>query len=180
VYKDGDTHGSWASQGVDAFYLGPITDHYRCDHYYIPETRAYRVSGSKELFPQHCQLTALAPHQHLCALLDELTEHTPQANNTPKGRRLLNKLVGTWIDNLLKPPLILDEQRMNKVSRCEACKAEQRLINQTPIITIPHISKAKPIMKLRNPMAKHVLKTTPWLHRWFTRNNTPGVMPAPC
>ncbi len=46
VYKDGNTQGSWASRGVDAFYLGPAKDHYRCDNYYIPETRAYHVSGS--------------------------------------------------------------------------------------------------------------------------------------
>ncbi len=30
VYKDGNTRGSWASRGVDAFYLGPAKDHYRC------------------------------------------------------------------------------------------------------------------------------------------------------
>jgi hypothetical protein len=38
VYKDGDTRGSWASRGVDAFYLGPTKDHYRWDNYYILET----------------------------------------------------------------------------------------------------------------------------------------------
>jgi hypothetical protein len=41
VYKDGDSRGSWASQGVDGWYLGPSQDHYRCDLYYIPEMRAY-------------------------------------------------------------------------------------------------------------------------------------------
>jgi hypothetical protein len=41
VYKDGDSRGSWASQGVDRWYLGPSQDHYRCDPYYIPEMRAY-------------------------------------------------------------------------------------------------------------------------------------------
>jgi hypothetical protein len=43
VYEDGDTRGSWASRGVDGWYLGPSKNHYRCDHYYIPETRAYRI-----------------------------------------------------------------------------------------------------------------------------------------
>jgi hypothetical protein len=71
VYEDGDTHGLWASRGVDAFYLSPAMDHYRCDHYYIPETRANHVLGSSELFPQHCQLPTLTPHQHLW----DLTRH---------------------------------------------------------------------------------------------------------
>jgi hypothetical protein len=51
VYEDGDTRGSWASRGMDAFYLGPAIDHYQCDHYYIPETRAYRISGSSIVSP---------------------------------------------------------------------------------------------------------------------------------
>jgi hypothetical protein len=59
VYKDGNTRGSWASRGVDAFYLGPAKDHYRCNNYYIPDTCAYDVSGSTELFPQHCQLPSM-------------------------------------------------------------------------------------------------------------------------
>jgi hypothetical protein len=30
IYEDGDTRGSWASQGVGGWYLGPSKDHYRC------------------------------------------------------------------------------------------------------------------------------------------------------
>jgi hypothetical protein len=86
VYEDGDTRGSWESRGVDAFYLGPAKDHYRCDHYYIPETRAYRKSGSTELYPQHCQLPSMTPHQQFPVLTDKLTAHTSQASGTPKGR----------------------------------------------------------------------------------------------
>jgi hypothetical protein len=85
VNKDGDTHGSWASHGVDAFYLGPAKDHYQCNNYYVPKTKAYRISGSTELFLQHCQLPALTPNQHFRALTDELTEETALANSTPKG-----------------------------------------------------------------------------------------------
>jgi hypothetical protein len=32
VYEDGDTRGSWASCGVDAFNLGPEKDHHRCNN----------------------------------------------------------------------------------------------------------------------------------------------------
>jgi hypothetical protein len=85
VYKDGNTRGSWASRGVDAFYSGPAKDHYRCDIYYVPETRAYQISGSTELFPQHCQLPSLTQHQHFRALTEELTENTNVAGVTLKG-----------------------------------------------------------------------------------------------
>jgi hypothetical protein len=89
VYEDGNTCGLWALQGIDVWYLGPSKDHYQCDLYYIIETQAYRTSGSTKLFPQHCQLPDMTPHQHLHALTDELADKTPQASTTPKGKRLL-------------------------------------------------------------------------------------------
>jgi hypothetical protein len=51
VYKDGNSQGLWASWGIDVWYMGPSKDNYRCDYYYIIETRAYRISGLTELFP---------------------------------------------------------------------------------------------------------------------------------
>jgi hypothetical protein len=86
VYEDCDTRGSWASHSVDAFYLGPAKDHYRCDNFYIPETRTYHISGSTELYPPHCQFPPMTPHQHFHALTDELMENTAQVSSTPKGR----------------------------------------------------------------------------------------------
>ncbi len=51
IYKDEDTQRSWSSHGFDGWYLGPSQDHYRCDLYFVPETRAYCLSGSLKLFP---------------------------------------------------------------------------------------------------------------------------------
>jgi hypothetical protein len=96
---------------MDAFYLSPAMDHYRCNHYYIPETQAYHISGLSKFFPQHCQLPALTPHQHFRALTDELTNNTKLANGTPKGRRLL-RLFATRIESLLTPPPTEVQQRV--------------------------------------------------------------------
>ena len=103
VYEDSNTRRLWVSWGVDTFYLGPSKDHCRCNNYYVPKTRAYRMYGSTELFPQHCQLPFLTPHQHFWALTNELTEHTAQANNTTKGRCLL-RLLALRVKNLPNPP----------------------------------------------------------------------------
>jgi hypothetical protein len=78
----------------------------------------------------------MTPHQHFCTLTDELTEHTAQANSTPKGRHLL-KLLGTRIESLFHPPPILEEQRVIAERQREAREAEQRVIDDSPIITIP-------------------------------------------
>ncbi len=59
IYKAPESRGSWACYGTDAWYVGPSLDHYQCNHYFVPDTRAYRVLGSAELFPQHCQILFL-------------------------------------------------------------------------------------------------------------------------
>ena len=55
--------------------------------------------------------------------------------------------------------------------------AAQRLIEQTPIFTIPRITNAPSIIASQNPTAKWMLKQTPRVHRWTTRNNTPSGVP---
>jgi hypothetical protein len=144
VYEDGNTRGSWASQGVDGWYLGLLMDHYRCDLYFIPETRAYRVSGSTELFSQHCQLPNLTPHQHFHALTEELADMTAIVSATQKGRRLI-KLLLENIKKILNPTGALEEQR---VRDNDIQMQQQRVIDSTPIITVlmvPCITNAPPI-----------------------------------
>ena len=182
VYEDGDTRGSWASRGVDGWYLGPSQDHYRCDIYYIPETRGYRVSGSTELFPQHCQLPDMSPHQHFRALVDELSDDTGRQSLTPKGRRILN-LLRDRIIGLLAPPPTPEEQRVaseeQRVTENIRREREQQLVDDSPIISLPRITDAPGIMNSRNPTAKRTLKTTPRVHRRQTRHNTPGIVAPP-
>jgi hypothetical protein len=72
IYEDPESRTSWGSRGTDAWYLGPSLDHYRCNHFFVPETRAYRISGSAELFPQHCQVPFLLWNEHLQEVVDEL------------------------------------------------------------------------------------------------------------
>jgi hypothetical protein len=176
VYEDGYTRGSWASRGIDGWYLGPSKDHYRCALYYIPKTRAYCISGSTELFPQHFQLPNLTADQHFRELMDELAYETAMANKTPMGKCLI-KLLQSRIKQILDPipvPTAQDAQEQEQRVR----EQQQLVIDNTPILTVPRISNAPPIKKARNPTAKRVLKNTPCLHRQQTRNNTPGAVPA--
>jgi hypothetical protein len=139
VYKDGNKRRLWALRGVDAWYLGPSKDHYRCDLYYIIETRAYPTSGSTELFSQHCQLPDMTPHQHLCALTDKLADKTPQPSTTPKGKGLLCYLAQK-IEDLLHPAPPCKEQRVTAEETTAQREAEQRVIDDAPIITIHYIT----------------------------------------
>jgi hypothetical protein len=101
-----------------------------------------------------------------------LAKATSIAGATTRGWRLI-KLLQSKINTILThTPLTATprtEQRMSK--------EEQRVIDKTPIITIPHITDEPPIMQARNPTSKRTLKTTPQVHRRVTRNNTPGRAP---
>ncbi len=73
IYEAPELRGSWASHGTDAWYVGPLLDHYQCNHYFVPDTCAYRVSGSAELFPQNCQVPFLLWNENFQKVIDELT-----------------------------------------------------------------------------------------------------------
>jgi hypothetical protein len=72
IYKSPDARGSWGTRGTDAWYLGPLVDHYRCNHYFVPVTQAYRISGSAELFPQHCQVPFMSVKDQLKEVTQEM------------------------------------------------------------------------------------------------------------
>jgi hypothetical protein len=176
VYKDGDNRGLWASRGINGWYLGPSKDHYQFALHYIPETRAYRILGLTELFPQHCQLPNLTPDQHFRTLMEELAKETATANNTPTGRCLI-ELLQSRIKQIVEPMAVITEQEAKEQEQ-RVRMQQQRVIEETPILTVPCITNMPPIMKSRNPTAKRALKNTPRLHQRSTRNNTPGAVPA--
>jgi hypothetical protein len=120
---------------------------------------------------QTCPLTKI-----FCALTDELAHETATANKTPTGRRLI-KLLQSKITEILEPTPVPPAQKTQGQEQ-RVRELQQLELDEAPILTIPRILNAPPIMKARNPTAKLVLKNTPHLHRLQTRNNTPGAVPA--
>jgi hypothetical protein len=87
-------------------------------------------------------------HQHLRALTNELRDLTAVAASISKGQRLL-KLLQSNLHTILNPPSLMatpqTEQRVTKEQQ-RVREEEQRVINDTPILTIPRITNAPPIM----------------------------------
>jgi hypothetical protein len=81
------------------------------------------------------------------------------------------------IGQALHPNFDQDEQRVREDEQRVARETQQRVLDNTPILTIPRITDAPPIMQSRNPTAKRRLKENPRIHRRVTRNNTPGGLP---
>ncbi len=166
IYKALVVQGSWASWGTDAWYLGPLADHYRCNLYFVPETRAYRISGLAKV----CQVPNLSPNAHLKALTKELQTATVKAAGTPKGRRLIKSLAKA-IKAILTPTNV-EEQRVATDVVIGSPPSDD-----APIMSIQWISDAPAIMQMQDHTAKHNLITTARIHCHQTRNNTPGALP---
>jgi hypothetical protein len=92
IYKDSDMQASWAPHRLEAWYLGSSKDHYCCHHYYIPKTRGYRISGSTDLFPQHCQEPLYSHYSHVRELSSELQEHMLTVGHKSKTLKVLELL----------------------------------------------------------------------------------------
>ena len=190
IYEAPETRGSWASHGTDAWYLGPSLDHYQCNHYFVPETRAYHISGSAELFPQHCQAPFLMWNENLQEVLGELRtslqELPPEQRSkivsaikdnldsrapTTYYTRTLTDANHQWLlpcsDIQLNPYIpTLDKQRVPipqpPTSPLDPC------MTQTPQ-HVQRVSDAPPIMQAPNPTQKRTLRRTPRTHMRRTR-----------
>ena len=199
IYESPAAHGSWGSHGTDAWCLGPSVDHYRCNHYFVPETRSYRISGSAELFPQHCQVPFLSTNDHLHELTSEVVS-TLKNMTAEKQRRVLTLFRAKLSDKTKCPggpafltspchTWILPEYDFQQVPQPRAPTQDQQRVAQsdeqrvgpTPTITsmdnLRRMSEASPIMNAPNPTTKQAPKATKRVHRRLTRNNV--MFPTP-
>jgi hypothetical protein len=134
--------------------------------------RAYRISGSAELFLQHFQVLNLSNNAHLKALTEELETSTGIAAKTHKERTLI-KVLAKAIKNIPMPPAVCEQRVDNNIREVEPQREKEDSARP-----IKRISDAPAIMKARDPMAKRNLKKYARTHRRITRNNTPGAVPA--
>jgi hypothetical protein len=166
--KQSYTRRPWASRGTNAWYLGPSKDHYQCNLFYVPKTRAYCVSGSADLFPQHCQVPNLSRDEDLKALTEELHTKTTVAAGTTKEKTLL-KLLRTHLDALILPPPAMAEQRVTNI----------QLPSPNPVVReLQRVTNSPAIMHAWDPTSKQNLINTMRIHWRNTQQNTPEDVPA--
>ena len=150
--------------------MGPLANHYWCNLYYVSETRAYHISESAKLFPQHCQFLNLSPNAHLKALTEELQTTAATAAETPKGHRLIKSLA-----TAIKAILTLTNVEEERVATYIVIGRPPS--QDAPKVTIHQILDAPEIIQMRNPTTKQHLITKACIHQRRTRNNTPGALP---
>ena len=66
---------------MEAWYLGPTLNHYRSYEFYVPETRAYRISASAQFFSSYCNLPTETPLETAARTAAELIMELRQHHN---------------------------------------------------------------------------------------------------
>ena len=164
IWESPKSRAAWQPRGTDAWYLGLSKDHYHCAILYLPETSAYCISVSFEVFPQHCQVPDLRPAEHMQELKDEIVETLGKLKITPRIKQTLTKL-SNELTHFLTP-------------------RKQRVAAPTPIqrVVLPQtsplqeeeerekrgfqrVSDSPRITTSNNPTVPRLLKKTPRTHR---------------
>ena len=131
-HRKGQMHGIWGH--------GQITINATSTMCLKPEMRAYRISGSAELFPQHCQVPNLSNDAHLKALTKELETLTGIVAKTHKGRKLI-KVLAKAIKNILMPPAVCEHTVDNNIREVETQRKNEDIAPITRISNAPAIMK---------------------------------------
>jgi hypothetical protein len=157
IYEAPANRASCAPRGVDAWYCGPALEHYRCCHFFVPDTRAMRISGTYELYPTHCLLPTLSHLQHTDEVFNELLRSISPLPRAHK-RRILTRII----------------HRIRSIATTNKPTQD----DQANVTSLPWPSKGEPTVPTKgdtstNPTAKHILCSAPRIHQQHTRHNTP-------
>ena len=163
LYEDPDSRISWGARGTDAWYCDPSLDHCPCCIFYLHKTRSYHISGSFDLFPQHCLLPKFSPEQHANEVHDELYESIHSLSRPAKSNILkkISKYLCTLATIKLDPPL-------QRVDISPTSEGEQSILR---------VGATPPVTTSTNPTALRILREKPRTHQQQPRNNTPGATP---
>eukprot|EP00804_Cyclotella_cryptica_P019081 CCRYP_014487-RA/>CCRYP_014487-RA protein AED:0.29 eAED:0.21 QI:0/0/0/1/0.5/0.33/3/0/1151 len=171
IYESPNTRSSWGPRGRDAWYCGPSLDHYRNAKFYVPATKAYRISGSYDLFPKHCILPTLTPDQHVHEVYTELFEAV-QKLSRPSRKKVLHKIAKALDTLTTTAPQII-----NTDTTSEGVVVTTHQHTTPGDVTFQRVSDAPEITTTTNPTDPTTVKQTPRIHKRVTRANTPGQLP---
>ncbi len=189
VFEAPEMCGTWASRGIDAWYTGPSLDHYQCNHYFVPETMAYHISGSAELFPPPMLSTPISHAEQTLARSLRWTCHKVTRNPCWKtmGCPAQHQIKISTCQPYLQTNTHMPNTQMDVTPRGPAkgacysphgTKGGTKGGRATPPNAIRQITDAPPIMAAPNPTTKWALKLTKRTHLHMTRNKTPGSVLA--
>ena len=147
IFNPPETRTSWGTRALDAFYISPAPQHYRCWQFFVPSTGGVRISGQATFYPQHCEIPRETP-------ADEARR------NAEKLIQAIQKLKGD--NNPLPHRHTAALEQLSTIFK----EATEQMIGEPT--TEPPTS--------HNPTNPNEIRQAPRTHSWVTRHNTPGIL----
>mgnify|MGYP003325311313 CR=1 FL=1 len=146
IFDPPETRTSWGPRSIDAWYLHPAYDHYRCWTFYVPGTGGIRTSGQATFYPTHCEMPLETPMDEATRAAKALTNALRRLRDGPVG------LSGRHGEALARLSAIFNEKAGHDVT------------------------EDLPMQTSTNPTAPAQVRAAPRVHGRNTRNNTPGIL----
>eukprot|EP00978_Attheya_sp_CCMP212_P035112 scaffold150924_cov102-Attheya_sp.AAC.1 len=83
IFNPPETRSSWGPRAVDAWYLSPAWDHYRCLTFAIQSTGVERTSGQYKLYPKHVNVPRQTPMDRAVTIAANLTSTLRELQEAP-------------------------------------------------------------------------------------------------
>ena len=149
VFNPPEIRDSWEPRALDAWYVGPAYDHYRCWKFFIRSTGGYRISGQANFYPQHCQLPIEKPWDEIKRVAMDLRDAIMKMKEAKekKPRRQIEAL-----------------QKLSDIFNVDLEKEEQQYMREN--------------FSSSAPTSKKAVRAAPRVHGRVTRNNKPGIIPT--
>ena len=122
--------------------------HYQCTHFFVPVIGAMRVSGSYNLFPHHCIMSAFTCEEHTTAVNDKLQEEILGLNKEVK--KCLLKVMATLLVTMTAT-INAPSQRVDKPATSEDVPQGQRVGPTPPVTTTTHGTHNSPNRAVNTP-----------------------------
>jgi hypothetical protein len=142
--------GLWDQRALNAWMIGPAWDHYRALTFYVQSTGGTRVSGNYQLYPEHCDV----PKETVMDETLRVAKDLLSAIKKLQGQESI--LPGRHTKALQTLSEIFNDKTINLET------TEQRVLQTS-----------------NSPTRPENIRRTPRVHSRVTRNNTPGLIPAP-
>lgn len=82
VHEKPSNRGTWDPHGIDAWYIGPAMEHYRCYNTYAWSTKAERNSDTVEWFPHDVKMPTASTLDLLAAATRDILKYLSSSTNS--------------------------------------------------------------------------------------------------
>jgi hypothetical protein len=189
VHEKPKNQRTWNPHGIDGWYLGPATEHYRCYRVFINKTHSERIANTVEFFPQEIELPyptpteiAVGATKTLIRTLQNPIPSTPFAHQ-PFDQTTAIRTIADIFQPYSTPgiiPHIIEEEPIPGGTNMRVATPAQipRVATPTQIrmvgtpAQIPRVATPAQILKVATPAPT---KTPPKTKPTFTRRTSPRV-----